>query len=962
MGRFYNTFLQQFYCFFFLTLLSTAYVNAQAPFVVKGQCMQNPDCDADSTTFSDTLSTAIAWRWNFGEGGAVDTRRIAQHSYASPGTYNVTLNRTLQGGATQTITQQVLIGALPPQFQEWKTDTTICPGEKITLDPYPSGAPDGAKYIWYPKGDTTQTLEVDSSGCYSVEVIVNGCKIQDRINVKICMEPAGQEGAKWFFGGNAGLDFSNNPPTPITDGKVNTPEGTSSIANSKGQLLFYSDGIKIYNKDNEEMTCFGLNACEPLKGSPNSTQSVLIVPQPTCKGCEYLFNVFTTSDINGQKLLTVSVVDMRRNNGKGAIIEQNTTLETPVTEQIVASRNDVDSTYWVIAHGYGNNTFHIYHATEGGLIETATYSLGMSLDSTNKAQGYMKFSAADTTTGERQLAVVIPGPPKNYVELYSFNDSTGVLAYKKTIDLGPAPPTAYGIEFSPTGEKMYVSYQGSGNTKSSLKQYDLTLPDSLITETAITIDSSSTQKYGSIQIAPDGKIYMAIQGSEYLAVIGEPEGNSLTAIEYERDGVNLGGKNSQLGLPNMVQDFTQESSGPGFEADGFCTNEPTTFQASPICDPIKDTYSWNFDYLKSPENFTAPSQQQKTTFTYTQPGTYQVALRASNKCTDTTIIQEIVIYETPSAPNLPAFIDTCGAYVPLDMGIVAQGYAWINRGRIVGRQRTYRATSTGDYIAIAYNGPDGECFSSDTVKITLRRPPAFSIGPDTTLCRDSSIVLSVESQRWIEFNWSTGEGTRDITVGSAGTYFVTVKDRNDCYNADTIQVGERPSPVLGLIPEHIICIPDGQSVILDARGVGVLKYEWPHSGDTTQIITVNKEGIYHVLATNKEGCVTDQATSVIDKCEPRFFIPDAFTPDGRGPQSTEQLEVFGAYYTKFNMRIYDRWGEVIFATTEIEARWDGTYKGLKVQPGVYPYVISYEALYFPERAPITKRGSVLIIR
>ncbi len=770
------------------------------------------------------------------------------------------------------------------------------------------------------------------------------------------MEPAAQEGSKWFFGGNAGLDFSNTPPSPITDGKVNTPEGTSSIANSKGQLLFYSDGIKIWNKDGEEMTCFGLTKCEPLLGSPNSTQSVLIVPQPTCKGCEYLFNVFTTSDINGAKLLTVSVVDMRRNNGKGAIIEQNTTLQQPTTEQIVSSRNDKDSTYWVISHGYGNNTFHIYHATDGGLTESGTYNLGMAIDTTTEAQGYMKFSAADST-GQRQLAVIIPGPPKNYVELYSFNDSTGVLSYKKTIDLGPAPPTAYGIEFSPTGEKMYVSFQGSGGTKSLLKQYDLTFPDSLLTETAITIDSSSTQKYGALQIATDGKIYMAIQGSEYLAVIGEPEGDALTSVEYKRDGVNLGGKNSQLGLPNMVQDFTQESSGPGFEAEGFCTNEPTTFEASPICDPIKDTYSW--DFLGN-GTFTAPSKEQKATYTYTEPGTYLVGLRASNQCKDTLIIQEVIIYPTPDPINLGPDKDTCGAYVPLDMNVVAEGYAWFNRGRIVGRQKTYNAIATGDYIGVAYNGPLRECFMADTIKISLRKPPGITIGPDTTLCRDSSIVLNVRSEVWIEFNWSTGENTRDITVSQPGTYIVNVKDRNDCFNSDTIQVGERPSPILNLAPEYIICIPDGGSTILDANGVGVLHYEWPHSGDTTRTVTVNQEGIYSVIATNDVGCVTEQSTNVVDKCEPRFFIPEAFSPDGEG--HNENLEVFGAYYTRFTMRIYNRWGEVIYATTEIEDRWDGTYKGLKVQPGVYPYVLSYEALYFPERAPVVKRGSVLVIR
>ncbi|SKC11127.1 gliding motility-associated C-terminal domain-containing protein [Dyadobacter psychrophilus] len=957
MGRFYNKYQQIFYSTFFLILLTTVFANAQ-DFKVEGQCMQNPDCEADSTTFSDTLSTAIAWQWSFGEGGATDNRRIAQHSYLAPGQYNVTLTRTIRGGTTQTVSKVVQIGELPPAFQEWKTDTTICPGDTLILDPYPQGAPDGARYVWYPKGDTTQTLNVDSSGCYSVEVILpNGCKIQDRINVKICMEPSNQEGAKWFFGGNAGLDFSNNPPTPITDGKLNTPEGTSSIANSKGQLLFYSDGITVWNKNGDVMPCFEQPNCPPLKGSPNSTQSVLIVPQPTCKGCEYLFNVFTTSDINGEKLLTKSVVDMRRNNGLGAIIETNTVLQQPTTERIVSARNDRDSTYWVISHDYGTNKFRIFHATTGGLIESSAPELGMKHDSLGKAEGYMKFSSPDSATGQRRLAVIIPGPPKNYVELFSFNDSTGTLTYDKTVDLGAAPPTAYGIEFSPSGEKMYISFSGENGTSSYLKQYDLTLPDSLLTETAITIDSSANRKFGALQFGPDGRIYMAIEGSEYLAVIGEPEGNSLTGVEYERDAVSLGGKKSQLGLPNMVQDFTQESSGPGFEASGFCTNEPTTFEASPICDPIEDTYQWDF---LGDGSFTAPSKEQKATYTYTKPGTYMVRMRATNKCKDTTIVQEVVIFETPPPINLGADKDTCGAFVPLDMGVQAEVYAWIHRGRVVGRQKTYNAVATGRYIAVAFNGPQGECFSADTIEITLRRPPAFSIGPDTTLCRDSSIVLTVQSDRWIEYNWSTGEDTKEITVGEAGSYFVIVKDRNDCYNSDTIQVGERPSPILNLLPEYAICIPDGQSVILDANGQGVQSYEWPHSGDTTRTVTVGAEGSYTVIAVNKEGCVAQQTTEVVDRCEPRFFIPDAFTPDGEG--HNEILEIFGAYYTNFSIRIYNRWGEVIYASTNIEDRWDGTYKGLKVQPGAYPYVISYEALYYPERAPNVKRGSVMIIR
>ncbi len=200
------------------------------PFKVDNQCMLNPECEDDVTTFSDTTDLGVAWRWNFGDAASddnTDTSRITGHGYQSPGTYTVSLVRTRRNGTVDSLSTQIQVGQLPPSFQNWKPDTTICPDQTITLDPYPNGgAPEGAKYIWYPKGDTTQTLQVDSSGCYSVEVILpSGCKIQDRVNVKICLEPSEQQGAKWYFGANAGLDFAGGDPKALTDGELIHPRG-----------------------------------------------------------------------------------------------------------------------------------------------------------------------------------------------------------------------------------------------------------------------------------------------------------------------------------------------------------------------------------------------------------------------------------------------------------------------------------------------------------------------------------------------------------------------------------------------------------------------------------------------------------------------------------------------------------------------------------------------------------------
>ncbi len=1321
---------------------------AQAQFVVKNQCMLNPDCENDVTTFEDTLQTAVAWQWNFGDANSQDntaTTRVTGHAYQAPGTYLVKLTRTLKNGSIDSVSVPIQIGELPQQFQNWKTDTTICPGQTITLDPYAGGSgPAGAKYIWYPKGDTTQSLEIDSSGCYSVEVILpNGCKIQDLVNVKICLEPAQQQGAKWYFGDNAGLDFANGAPTAITDGKLKTPEGTSSIANSKGELLFYTDGIKVYNADGNEMPCQA-DSCKALLGSPNSTQSALIVPQPTCKGCEYLYNIFTTTNINDStKLLTVSVVDMRRENGKGAIVEQNTTLERTTTERIASVRNDRDSTYWVVSHDFGTNVFRVYHATEGGLTEEGTYPLGMAHDTKTKGEGYMKFSPPDSTTGERRLAVIVPGPPRNYVEIFTFSDSTGVMTYERTIDLGPAPPKAYGVEFSPSGEKMYISFQGDGDTTASkLVQYDLTLGDSsLIADSRIVIDSTKAQVFGALQIGSDGRIYMAVDGSDYLAVIGEPEQNSIGTLLYELEGVNLGGKKSNLGLPSMVQNFTQQNDGPGFQAEGFCTGAPTSFQASPLCDPLKDTYTWNFGDGSAPKT----GKETQVQHTYTKPGIYTASLRAVNDCKDTTFFQQVEIFETPTGLDLGQDRDECRNFIELEAKTTnatePELFVWLYNGRPVGREKKLRATQTGQYVAIAANGPQGVCFMADTVELSIRRPPNFSLGPDTTVCNDSTIVLTAPGQTWREFKWSNGESTRAITVRQPGSYFVEVKNGNDCYNQDTIQVVARPrarisadlvpptgcttadgsiqvrsltpagtynyawfrpdstslgttrqitglregsyllrvsgnplacttdtsfalrspantlrmspvidnaactqpdsgsialnvtggqpttfrwlnsrgqvvstsrtamglqtgtysleaqdaggctysqtgivvgldkdnlallgpdrgkcigdtvqlsplannfagnqylwsngtttralvvrdagvytltvtnpnngcngkddvqvrfspkpevnagaplafcsnlrpqrltgatpgngfwtgpgvdsvglyipadslvgrqtvtytvsnqgcaasanrtvdikpvpvvrlgpdstlcydgnfqlvasniseaqyswsngattqaiiprftgtytvtatlagcsnrdtirlvflpSPKLDLAPESPLCTPENGTVVLDSRGGSRQTYFWPETGDTTSRITVSRLGMYTVVATNLEGCTLSDTTQVIELCDPRLYVPDAFTPNGDG--RNDQLDVYGLYFIDFEIKVYNRWGEVIFASNDVNQKWDGMYKGTKVQPGAYPYVVSFGSEYYPQRSKETLRGSVMVIR
>ena len=389
-------------------------------FKISGKtCVPDQECKADSVTFTDSVSTGVAKRvWDFGDGSPALTTQngtTVNHVFQQAGSYTVKLTRTLSGTITETVSKTVPIFNRPASFANWRTDTTICIGEKITLDPYGGGGPpqSGLKFLWYPKGDTTQSIQVDSSGCYSVEAISpNGCSYQDRINVSVCGEKSESQGVKWYFGANAGLDFGGGgSPKPITDGTLNTIEGSSSIANTKGKLLFYTDGITIYGKDGKPLKSLdprdSAATATPilLGGNKNSTQSALIVPKPTCRGCEYLYYVYTTSEVRGKKQLSYSVVDMRQNGGKGAVIEKNIPVTDPGqgTEQSAAVENKRDSTYWVITPVYGTNKFQIRHLTAAeNPIVTTSDGGGQTLDSLTNAEGYIKIGPADTTGGQRR--------------------------------------------------------------------------------------------------------------------------------------------------------------------------------------------------------------------------------------------------------------------------------------------------------------------------------------------------------------------------------------------------------------------------------------------------------------------------------------------------------------------------------------------------------------------------------
>src|ERR1043166_1948824 len=132
------------------------------------------------------------------------------------------------------------------------------------------------------------------------------------------------ENKKWIWGYKSGLDFSNSPPTAITNAAGYTQEGTASIADANGNLLFYTAGDTIFNQVHQIMA----NGTG-LLGHQSSTQAALIVKKP---GSQNLYFVFTTNAFSGGGVY-YSIIDMALAAGLGSVTTKNVLVYTPTTEK-----------------------------------------------------------------------------------------------------------------------------------------------------------------------------------------------------------------------------------------------------------------------------------------------------------------------------------------------------------------------------------------------------------------------------------------------------------------------------------------------------------------------------------------------------------------------------------------------------------------------------------------------------
>lgn len=682
-----------------------------------------------------------------------------------------------------------------------------------------------------------------------------------------------REAANWYFGYFTGATFNSSSPSILRDSKMQSEEGSASISDSHGNLLFYSNGRSLLNRSHTL-----LKNSDGLLGDRSSTQNIVIIPQP---GNDSIYFVFTVGSIQTENSgCYYSLVNMRRENGLGELIQKNTLLLQGSYEKIAAVRHCNNRDVWVTVRKWESDQYYSYLVSTNGVqstpvISTTGFMVGGDLQN---SVGAMKFSVH----GNKLAAAFGYGIDK--VELLDFDNQTGMLSNSILFTANTFTGTlefsgTYGLEFSPNDDLLYISVYNTVDDPAILYQFNISNPNGASIEASrLNLSQIPFGGIGNIQIALDGKLYVALPGKKYLGVINDPDVAG-TGCNFQLNGIEVveagGGHTVRLGLPTFMQGYFNSSFlAYDFEnLPGSCLDKNIVFKINHL-NGI-DSLHW---YFGDATESTVLSATQS--HTYLSAGFYDVKLKIfrSGGCvsqTEDVIIKQIWIADSP-----------------------------------------------------------------------------YFLGNDKEGCELGDVILETTASG-VNFLWSNGTTANSITVNSAGVYWLEL-EKNGCTLRDSVTLTKILPPAIDLGPDDIVCA--NKPVKLNA-GINNASYLWS-TGETRKEISVNRPGKYVVTVTpDLNGCVASDSINLAwGDCE--LLLPTAFSPNGDDVNELFGL-ASGIMVRSFSMKIYNRYGQLIFHTSDQSKKWDGKFKNKIMPTGLYPWIINYTN---KNGFSDVEKGTVLLIR
>ncbi|HZK95387.1 MAG TPA: gliding motility-associated C-terminal domain-containing protein [Prolixibacteraceae bacterium] len=379
---------------------------------------------------------------------------------------------------------------------------------------------------------------------------------------------------------------------------------------------------------------------------------------------------------------------------------------------------------------------------------------------------------------------------------------------------------------------------------------------------------------------------------------------------------------------------------PKIKSQNLCISDTTKFQLSDAS--VLDSVSWNFNDPASSQN---TSTSYYPTHVFSKLGTYKVRAIYFYECGMDTVFQQVIINSLPTV-YLGTDTATCNKPVNLNAGNEHSSYLWSN-GQTTS---SITANSTGLYTVMVTNNLG--CSARDSIYVKVKPLPSVNLGSDLSVCLGQQIVLNA-GNGFENYLWSNGASIQTIIPTQTGRYSITVSDRDNCTNSDTINVVFNPLPVptinsTALSPETNLTIyyseasmtnyewivsPGG--TIIEGDGTETITVKWSDAGSQTVSVNyINSNGCSAEVATVKKVFVDSPAIKAIE----------AFSPNGDGINDLMQFRHL-SYYPGSKLFVYSKMGNIVYQSSDYQNDWDGRIISNQLQnqnmilSGIYYYLL-----------------------
>lgn len=702
-----------------------------------------------------------------------------------------------------------------------------------------------------------------------------------------------KEGLNWIFGDGTGLQFDENGGVSSLSSSIHYIfSSCASISDKEGNLLFYTEGTKVWNRTGQVMP----NSLR-LAGF-GTTQRALIVKKPLSDNLYYIFTHTGLQELE----LHYSIVDMSTNMGLGDVVEKNTLLRQPVAHKLEAVLHSNGRDIWLLAHGE-HDDFLAYLLTPDGIQPPVVSHTGPFQEfdkfrtGNSNASGELKASVDGTLLG---MAIHFKG-----VYLFDFDNNSGHVSYKVTIKETEATSTVYrSVEFSPDNSKFYFTgrfqdFPPVHICNLGVYQVDLTLPTHA--EIRDSVFELARDCYTTIQLAPDGKIYVTNadrtsrfpQGRLYVSVIEQPN-QAREKSSFVSNAIYLGGKMVQSGLVDMPKFYLPYHA---FNIEHACLGEATLFSLTSTLGI--SSVSWDFgDGVTSnepnPNHIYTATGQYTVTLSFVKNGETEI----HTKTLDIQPLPEIDIGDVSLCAPPPQEVTLVGNVKGLD-------YLWQNS---FGGEN-FTVQDSGTYWVEARNG---SCFRGDTIHVDINEPFSFSFGEDRSICEEDITILKLPDE--IDgFTWNTGHQQPNLVVEESGRYEATVW-RGACTAQSSVVLEVDRIPEIDLGPDTNLCY--GETLTLEARFPEAMVI-WNDSIHT-QTLEVSDSGLFKVALLNGACSYRDSIKVTFDFCESLLSIPNVFTPNGDAINDVFLIKGSG---NGWKLDVFNRQGKSVYSSSDYRGNW-----------------------------------------